>query len=260
MSDQSDLNGVLRRFLTDDQADRLLAAPALDVDGDPGFAAVTSLFTALRRPMGTDESVGAQAALGLFTSALRECAATPVQPPRKPVRKKLLTGKALAALATASLLSGGAAAAATGALPDPVQSSVAKTLSHVGMDVPDPHREADNKDESPTTTVATTGDARVDVAPPSTSNNETDNGTVMGKREDTAAADDTGKTDKGNTGKPDNNGTQGDSGKADDTAKLDDKGEAENNGKSSTGRLDDTGKGDDKGKSDKGNSDQSGAR
>src|SRR5689334_17636845 len=51
---------------------------------------------------------------------------------------QLLSGKALAALAAATILSGGAAAAATGSLPDPVQSTVSNSLSHVGVDVPNP--------------------------------------------------------------------------------------------------------------------------
>jgi hypothetical protein len=67
---------------------------------------------------------------------------------------RLLTGKALAAFAAATVFSAGAAAAATGHLPDPVQHAVSTSLSHVGVDLPEPHESTattdsnDNRDES----------------------------------------------------------------------------------------------------------------
>lgn len=59
---------------------------------------------------------------------------------------RLLTGKALVAFTAATLFSAGAAAAATGHLPDPVQHAVSTSLSHVGVEVPEPHESTEATD------------------------------------------------------------------------------------------------------------------
>ena len=51
---------------------------------------------------------------------------------------KLLAGKAVAALGVVALTASGAAAA-TGSLPNPVQSAVSGAASHVGVDLPNPN-------------------------------------------------------------------------------------------------------------------------
>ena len=81
--------------------------------------------------------------------------------------KKLLAGKALAAIGVVALTASGAAAA-TGSLPDPAQGAVAGAVSHVGIHIPDAgdqgnsagHRQdgAHRPSDDPTSTTAGTDD------------------------------------------------------------------------------------------------------
>lgn len=142
MRHSSDLDDVLHRFVTRDQADRPLSGQlSADNVGDE-LADVASLFAAMRAPDNAQQA--AAGALEAFTISLRGGASPTELSRRKPMLTKLLTGKAVAALAAATLLSGGVAAAATGSLPDPLQSTVSKSLSHVGVDVPNPNHKADS--------------------------------------------------------------------------------------------------------------------
>jgi len=149
MSDFPDLDDVLHRFVTHHQADRLLSGH-LNVDNvGEDLHDVARVFAAIRTPDNAHQATGG--AFEAFTSSLRDGTAPTEGSSRKSLLTKRLTGKALAVLAAATILSGGAAAAATGSLPDPVQSAVAKTLSHVSVDVPNPNHKANNDkpDETP---------------------------------------------------------------------------------------------------------------
>ena len=232
MSEYNDLDGVLHRFLTDDQAERLLTATS--DGGESGVPAIASLFTAMRGAMTAEETVGSQPARDAFTTAMRSGGSAFVGAGRKPSRKMFLRGKAIAALATASLLTGGAAAAAaTGTLPDPVQSSISRTLSHVGVDVPDPHDENDN-DTSPPTTVAP-------IAP------AFDIDTDTGKPDDTGRSVDAGNS--GDAGRPDDAGNSISAGRHDDAGNSGDAGRPDDAGNSANaGQPDDAGKPADAGK------------
>ena len=76
-------------------------------------------------------------------------------------RYRFLKRKALAAVATTAVLFGGAAAAATGSLPGPVQDGVSKSLSHIGMDVPAAHDSTDDSRDPTNHVPATVDDSSV---------------------------------------------------------------------------------------------------
>ena len=149
MSGFDDTDDVLHRFIQDDTADRLLAGRA-DVDGDGGLAPVAGLLAALREPGRSGELAGTNALLAQMAEVVRAGGSGISHPSRRHrMLTQLITGK-VAALAAATLFSAGAAAAATGTLPDPIQRSVSHTFSHVGVDLPAP-------DDKPTTPGTTEG-------------------------------------------------------------------------------------------------------
>ena len=156
MSERNDREGVLHRFVTRDQAERLLSAGSSELAPDAGFADVASLFSAMREPATPEETVHAHAALAAFTAALRDGPSPAEAPARKlPAKAKFVKRKAFAAMATTAVLFGGAAAAATGSLPGPVQDGVSKSLSHLGMDLPAAHDATDNSPVAPNDTTTT---------------------------------------------------------------------------------------------------------
>jgi hypothetical protein len=149
MSDSGDTDGMLHRFITDDHAERLLAGHGDDGDGELAFMA--SLFAAMRAPSQPGEVAGTDDLVARMATVVRKGGSTSdYRPQRRPVLAQLVTAK-VAALAAVALFSAGAAAAATGHLPDPLQRTVSNTFSHVGVDLPSPG-------DKPTTTtlVATT--------------------------------------------------------------------------------------------------------
>jgi hypothetical protein len=156
MSDSDDTDGVLHRFISDDHAERLLAGNANA--GDDGLAPVAGLFAALRAPSQASELAGTDGLVARMAAAVSTSGAVSAHPSRrKPVLAKVVTGK-IAALAAVAFFSAGAAAAATGNLPDPLQRTVSKTFSHVGVDLPAPAGKpiASTTTASPTTTAAST--------------------------------------------------------------------------------------------------------
>jgi hypothetical protein len=185
MSDSDDTDGVLHRFISDDHAERLLAGNA-NADDD-GLAPVAGLFAALRAPSQASELAGTDDLVARMAKAVGTGGAVSARSSRrKPVLAKLVTGK-VAALAAVAFFSAGAAAAATGNLPDPLQRTVSKTFSHVGVDLPAP---AGNPIASTTTAPTTT------AASTTTSNaGESDSKTTP-----TTAADETTKAAAGAVG------------------------------------------------------------
>ena len=138
MDRSDDLNHMLRRLVPDDVTEELLR-PSTSGPSGSGFAEVdelTTLIAAARRPGSVEELVGADRVAAAMAVAVRATHTTQ-NSGRTPMLARL-TGKT-AVIATAALvLSAGAAAAATGHLPDPVQRTVSHSLSHVGIDVPRP--------------------------------------------------------------------------------------------------------------------------
>ena len=128
-----------RHPLDEDSADRLLQGLVHPDDAPPGYAAVADLLaSAAQLPLATtvDEDA-ASATVSAMVEAIRSAPSAPETQRRSSMVKKLLAGKALAAMAVVALTASGAAAA-TGSLPDPVQGVVAGAVSHVGVDIPQP--------------------------------------------------------------------------------------------------------------------------
>lgn len=146
--DVKDVGTTLRGFgarrapsLDDGTADRLLSVNVAPADAPPGYEGVAAMIAAARPHTATTWIPGETRALHAFQSAR---AGAPILLPEErravmkaPRSKVLARVPAKAALAGALVLVGGtAAAAATGSLPGPIQSTVASALHVVGISVP----------------------------------------------------------------------------------------------------------------------------
>lgn len=162
-------------FLDPGTAERLLDGSVAPADAPPGFGPVAELLDAAR-----DGVTPPAADLGALASAARAGASSigapeSSTPGRPPVLAKFLTLKA-AAVAGVVLLGATSAAAATGALPGPLQRTAHSTLSHVGVDVPSDDDATDATDvnghdateveDSTTTTTTLPGDPNAVPAVP----------------------------------------------------------------------------------------------
>ena len=146
MTPFDDSPGEMRRFPFDDRdADAVFGARSGPDAVPDELRDIAELVHAARRPGSTDELVGEDGDRGAALpprswNTLR--GPGPTRDERIPMLSKFRTAK-LAAAATAVLVFGAtAAAAATGSLPSPVQSSVASGLSGVGISVPAHHTPA----------------------------------------------------------------------------------------------------------------------
>lgn len=116
-------------------ADRLLAGEA--APGDPAVPeSVGWLLAALRSPT-TSDGAGEQEAVASIAAAVRAAPTRLDSLKGTHMNSRRISARA-ASLATALVLVGATAAAATGSLPDAAQSTVAAALSHVNVDVPNP--------------------------------------------------------------------------------------------------------------------------
>jgi hypothetical protein len=117
--------------LDDATADRLAAGELHPHDAPPGYAGVARLLTdAPLGPAGTE--IGAE----LLGAMVRAIDSRPTNVRTRPVLSKLLTAKVATAVAAVAFATTGAAAAATGNLPDPAQDAVSDAVSHVGLELP----------------------------------------------------------------------------------------------------------------------------
>ena len=149
MSDRNDTDRMLHRFFTDDHGERLLTGDVGTGDGD--VVSLAGLFAVLRAPAEPAELAGTDDVVARLAATVRDARGESV---RKPVRARAFTVK-VAVVATVAVLSAGAAAAATGHLPDGLQRTVSHTLSHIGVDVPAPQHGTDTPTDPTTTTAAT---------------------------------------------------------------------------------------------------------
>ena len=134
-------------FLDPGTAERMLDGTVAPADAPPGFGPVAELLDAAR-----DGVTPPAADLGALASAARAGASSigapeSSTPGRPPVLAKFLTLKA-AAVAGVVLLGATSAAAATGALPGPLQRTAHSTLSRVGVDVPSDDDDATDATEA----------------------------------------------------------------------------------------------------------------
>ena len=118
--------------LDDDTAARLLSGELPPLDAPPGYATVATLLRAAAAPARATELAGEDAARRAFVTVR---AAAPPPRHRRPTRLAVL-------VAAGVLCLGGVAAAATGTLPDPVQSAAHTALQSVGVSVPAPRSAA----------------------------------------------------------------------------------------------------------------------
>lgn len=121
--------------LDGDSAERLASGRTAPEDAPPGYEGVASLLHSVAsaagpEPKGEAETVAAMAAV------LAPATPTSLSSRRRHSMLTSLVPAKVAAVALGALLSTGAAAAA-GALPDPVQSVVSDALGAVGLQVPD---------------------------------------------------------------------------------------------------------------------------
>jgi hypothetical protein len=140
MTDERDLYDV-QHIVPDDLADRLFAGTAVGDDLDGGLVTVASVLRAVRNPASGEELAGERAAAAAFASVVRSARAhAAARGPIRPSRRFPVKGVTVVVAAT--MLSAGVAAAATGHLPQGVQRAVSHSLSHVGVEVPNPDDQA----------------------------------------------------------------------------------------------------------------------
>ena len=136
MSDWDDLEPVTP-WISNEDAERLLSG-TFHVDGTDDLADLNAVLGALRGAADPGELVGLQAALVAFGAA-GVTTHDPSTARTRPMMKKLLTGKALAAIGVITLASAGAAAAA-GVVPTPFSAprpSVATSSEHAADEASD---------------------------------------------------------------------------------------------------------------------------
>ena len=129
MTDERDPDDVLHRLVPADLADRLLAGPVDAVDVTPAVDEVAALLEGLRAPETLEERAAGSTAAATFAATVRAGTAdAPQRITAMPVRRP--RAKAIAAIATVTVLSvGTAAAAATG--------GVTGALSRIGIELRD---------------------------------------------------------------------------------------------------------------------------
>jgi hypothetical protein len=125
-----------RHPLDDDSAARIIGGLVHPDDAPPGYGDVAGLLTAASVLTPVDEDAAATT-VAAMVETIRTGASAPGTPRRKSMLKKLLAGKALAAIGVVALTASGAAAA-TGSLPDPAQNVVSGAVGHVGLHIPEP--------------------------------------------------------------------------------------------------------------------------
>lgn len=202
-------------FLDPGTAERLLDGTVAPADAPPGFGPVADLLDAARggvTPPAADLGALASAARAGAGGAAAPDSPTPGRPP---VLAKFLTLKA-AAVAGVVLLGATSAAAATGALPGPLQRTAHSAFSKVGVDVPSDDDATDDSDvkgddateveDSTTTSTTLPGDpvALPPTVPTSTPEADDDHG---GAEIEDESDDDHGGTEVDDDSDDDHDGT-----------------------------------------------------
>jgi hypothetical protein len=157
MSDYDDLYDVTNTPITDELAERLLSGSTLEHEA-ASVAGLDAVFHSLRAPADHTELSGMEAAVTAFRGAVVTPIAGASSARTRPMLKKLLTTKAVATIGVVTLVSAGAAAAATGTVPSPFASDRAREVT--SQHVPDIARDnvakhLDDDDAEATTIEAT---------------------------------------------------------------------------------------------------------
>ena len=150
--------------LDGDSAERLASGRTAPDDAPPGYEGVASLLHSVASAAGP-EPKGEAATVAAMAAVLAPATPTSLSSRRRHSMITKLVPAKVAAVAVGALLSTGAAAAA-GALPDPVQSAVSSALGTVGLQVPDGNdgsgSDAADVDETTTTTLGDTTTTTLD--------------------------------------------------------------------------------------------------
>ncbi|MEO5723675.1 MAG: hypothetical protein ABIQ39_03695, partial [Ilumatobacteraceae bacterium] len=121
MTDWNDTDDVFYRFVSDEQADDLVAGRS-NLESEAGLAQVAGLFAALREPGRPAELAGTDDLIAQLTATVRDHEIHPYTSARsRPMIAKVFTAK-VAVIAAASVFAVAGAAAATGNLPGVGQS------------------------------------------------------------------------------------------------------------------------------------------
>ena len=143
-------------------ADGLVSGSIPWIDVPEGYEGISSLISAVRRGIGPMES-----GWGSPTVAAMALRISKIQGVPTPSRKHRLVARVpytAAALAAVAMLSSGAAVAAAGELPSPMQVAVSKVASIIGVSVP--ASDAPTTPERPTNHAASNPPATGPIAPP----------------------------------------------------------------------------------------------
>lgn len=133
MIDEREWDDVPEHLVPDHLVEPLLTGEPIDRDAGEPVDVVALLLTRVRQPPTLAEHRDARAAMGAFVDALRFETRSDSR-----TRRRRATIRAAAVIAAATLWSTGAAAAATGNLPDGLQRTVAHAAAHVGISLPTP--------------------------------------------------------------------------------------------------------------------------
>ena len=140
MTSWDDLTDDMGRISFDDATvDRLLAGSLAPDDAPPALRQVASLVGALGQPGTAEELRSLDRVVPALAAAARTSVADPTTRRKSMLIGRLTVVRVLAIAAPLAFVGAGAAAAATGSLPDAAQSAVSTALSHVDISVPNPH-------------------------------------------------------------------------------------------------------------------------
>jgi len=143
MAPPDDLSPEMPRFPLDDAtADRLLSGRVHPDDAPPGYARLAATVRDAKAPATAVGLAGRDEMVARVSAAIREHGGidspSGARNRRKSMIGKLLTLKAAGIAIPALALTAGAAAAATGSLPNPAQSTVSTAHSRTGITAPHP--------------------------------------------------------------------------------------------------------------------------
>lgn len=126
MSGSDDLQGVTP-WISNDDAERLLSGTLADEADD--LSPLNTVLNALRGPAEPVELVGLDSALVAFGASVVAAQPNSTTARTRPMIKKLLSGRALAAIGAVTLVSAGAAAASGDVVPPSLSSKPAAVVS-----------------------------------------------------------------------------------------------------------------------------------
>lgn len=139
--------------IDDDTAEGLLSGRVGADDAPPGYSDVAALLAAASAPATATELLNEADAVAMFRSESTGASVAPVVDlESRRSNRRTFSRAAMVGIAAGIILGGtGVAAAATGKLPDPVQTVAHDTLSHIGVSVPAPPPKAPRPPAEPTT-------------------------------------------------------------------------------------------------------------